>query len=96
MHFSWDPKKAARNARDHGITFEEAKEVFETAAPVLEEADIEHSNDEDRFWTIGPVVRGLVVVVWAEWEGDTIRIISARFAEPPERARYRKFLKGQR
>ena len=28
LHFEWDPRKAAANAAKHGVTFEEAKNVF--------------------------------------------------------------------
>lgn len=32
MHFEWDHRKAAANARKHGVTFEEAASVFGVAA----------------------------------------------------------------
>ena len=28
LHFEWDPRKAAANAAKHGVTFDEAKNVF--------------------------------------------------------------------
>ena len=28
MEFSWDPKKAARNLKDHNVSFEEAATIF--------------------------------------------------------------------
>lgn len=28
LHFEWDPRKAAANVAKHGVTFEEAKNVF--------------------------------------------------------------------
>ncbi|HWZ88944.1 MAG TPA: BrnT family toxin [Polyangiaceae bacterium] len=58
MRFEWDPDKAARNERVHGVSFEEASEVFATDAPVLEVYDVEHSETEDRFKSIGPIRRG--------------------------------------
>jgi uncharacterized DUF497 family protein len=36
MRFEWDPDKAARNKEIHGITFEEAKELFLLGDEVLE------------------------------------------------------------
>jgi len=33
---------------------------------------------EDRFISIGPIRRGIVLVVWTERDEDTIRLISAR------------------
>jgi uncharacterized protein len=94
MQFSWDPTKAARNAASHGVTFEEAKEVFSPVVDPLEEYDVQHSDVERRFRTIGPIRRGIVLVVWTERHADTIRIISARFATPSEHARYRKYMRG--
>ncbi len=65
MRFEWDTEKAARNERLHGVSFEEARELFTTEAPVLEVYDVEHSDAEDRFKSIGPIHRGLVLVVWS-------------------------------
>ena len=49
---------------------------------------------EDRFIAIGPIVRGLVLVVWTERDGDTVRIITPRWASNRERALYRNFLEN--
>jgi uncharacterized DUF497 family protein len=94
MRFSWDPAKAAKNVANHGVTFEEAKEVFSPDVDPLEEYDLENSDAERRFRTIGPIRRGIVLAVWTERHADTIRIISARFATPSERARYRRHMRG--
>jgi putative transcriptional regulator len=45
------------------VSFEEACELFTTEAPVLEVFDVDHSATEDRFKSIGPIRRGLVLVV---------------------------------
>ena len=52
MQFEWDPAKAALNRRKHGVSFEEARSVFEDAS-AIEWFDAEHSVDEDRYITIG-------------------------------------------
>lgn len=77
MRFEWDPEKAARNESVHGVSFEEARELFTTDAPVLEIYDVVHSDTEERFKSIGPIQRGLVLVVWTERADDLVRIISA-------------------
>ncbi|MBI2895658.1 MAG: BrnT family toxin [Deltaproteobacteria bacterium] len=92
MRFDWDPKKAARNEKLHGVTFEEAKELFTDSEDVLEIYDVEHSEAEDRFKSIGPIRRGLVLVVWTERSDDVIRIISAWWATKNEEKVYREFL----
>lgn len=94
MRFEWDPEKAARNVELHGVSFEEATEVFQADADVLEIYDVEHSQTEDRFKSIGPIRRGLALVVWTERTDDVIRIISAWWATDRERRMYRKFLEN--
>ena len=50
--FEWDPSKAEQNFRAHGITFERAATVFRDPR-ALSEFDEEHSQDEDRWITLG-------------------------------------------
>ena len=82
--FTWDERKAAANARKHGVTFEEAATVFvDPLARVY--ADPDQSADETRFLLIGfSLGARLLMVVHAE-KRDTIRIISARRPTPRER-----------
>lgn len=35
LHFEWDDRKAAANAKKHGVSFDEAKSVSSTSAPSL-------------------------------------------------------------
>ncbi len=92
MRFEWDPEKAARNERLHGVSFDEARELFTTDAPVLEVYDVDHTETEDRFKSIGPIRRGLVLVVWTERADDLVRIISARWATKAEREMYAEYV----
>jgi uncharacterized DUF497 family protein len=48
----WDPAKAKRNLRDHGISFEEAESVFRDDFAILL-PDPDHSREEDRFLLLG-------------------------------------------
>ena len=52
MTFEWDPGKAARNRRKHGVSFHEAATVFGDPL-ALTYQDPDHSIDEQRFITIG-------------------------------------------
>jgi uncharacterized protein len=54
--------------------------------------DGEHSELEERFIAIGPVRRGLVLVVYTERSEDTVRIVSARWAIEKERALYLEYM----
>ena len=84
----WDEAKNRANQRKHGISFDEASELFSSPAGYLEMFDEEHSDMEDRFIAIGPIFRGVVLVVWVDRDDETIRIMSARFATRRERRLY--------
>lgn len=90
MKFEWDERKDEANRRKHGLGFAEASKLFTSGVDYLELFDAEHSDDEERFIAVGPVRRGLVLVVWTERVEDTIRIISARWATDRERELYRR------
>lgn len=92
MSVVWDDAKNATNKRKHGISFEEASELFRSGVSYLEIFDREHSVTEDRFIAIGPIRRGLVLVVWTARDEETVRIIGARWATETERALYRTYL----
>lgn len=94
MRFEWDAEKAARNLCLHGVSFQEAQELFTTTAPVLEVFDVDHSETEDRFKSIGPIARGLVLVVWTERTDDVVRIISAWWATKAEQGLYAEFVES--
>lgn len=95
MFFHWDRKKAARNEKKHGISFEEAKTVFEDPyALVL--PDEAHSGDEIREIAIGYSQKNrLLLVNFVERIYHVIRLISARRATPLERQDYEENAKNQ-
>ncbi len=92
MKVSWDPAKSVANRTKHGVSFEEAQELFTSGVDYLEIFDDAHSDDEDRFLAIGPIRRGLVLVVWTERDEQEIRVISARWATPREAQRFTEHL----
>lgn len=84
----WDPAKARRNLRDHGVSFEEAETVFGDDVAILL-PDPDHSGREDRFLLLGfSAGLRLLVVVHSYREQNVIRITSARKATTSERAQY--------
>ena len=91
VDFEWDDAKDLNNQRKHGLSFAEARQLFESGSDYLEIFDVEHSEFEDRFIAIGPIDRGLVVVVYTEREEDLIRIIGARLANKREQVLYRSY-----
>ena len=88
MQFEWDDNKEKINLYKHGIDFSTAALVFQDENRI-EFYDEAHSEDEDRYITIGQIngVAIIVMVVYTE-RGDTIRLISARKATSQERRRY--------
>jgi len=82
-YFAWDDDKAARNWRDHGVSFEMARDAF-TDPFAVEWLDLEQDPSEERYAMIAMVENRLLFVAYTI-RGDRIRIISARKAEPFER-----------
>jgi uncharacterized DUF497 family protein len=96
VKFGWDDAKDLDNQKNHSLSFTEAQRLFESGADYLEIFDEEHSEFEDRFIAIGPIDRGLVVVVYTEREEETIRIIGARLASKREQVLYRSYMDQQK
>jgi uncharacterized DUF497 family protein len=87
VKFEWDPTKSEKNAAKHGVSFEEAATVFRD--PLSQTGrDPDHSSGEERFIIFGLSAAGRLLVVAHTERGDTIRIISARPADPGERIIY--------
>jgi uncharacterized DUF497 family protein len=87
LQFEWDEAKAKQNRRKHGVSFEEASTVFADALALTIDDPL-HSDEEDRFVTLGESDRRRVLVVVFTERGDKIRIISARVATRWERKDY--------
>ena len=96
MKFDWDPDKNRLNLEKHGVAFEEAATLLTSAVDFLEIFDDAHSVDEDRFIAVGPIDRGVIVVVYTEEDDGVLRIISARMATKHELRRYEDHEKASR
>jgi uncharacterized DUF497 family protein len=88
MRLEWDSAKNEENLEKHGISFDEASKLLLPRTDCMEVFDSAHSDEEDRFVAIGPIARGIIVVVFIERDEETIRIISARAATRREGRRY--------
>ena len=53
MRFTWDPAKARRNRRIHGVSFETAVEIFDDPNHVVGENYFMEDAGEQRFQMIG-------------------------------------------
>ena len=87
MRFEWHRAKAESNLRKHGVSFDQAVEVFYDPLSATFD-DTAHSGDEPRLITVGYSARGqLLVVAHTEWRA-VVRIISVRRATARERRRH--------
>jgi hypothetical protein len=96
IQFEWDPVKNLSNQRKHGMSFEEAAQVFRD--PLYLSWKDRVQNGEERWLACGEV-EGMSLLIVAHTireeledgsEIEVVRIISARKAEPRERRRYEK------
>jgi hypothetical protein len=92
IRFEWDPMKARTNQRKHGITFEEAVNVFDDPYALFEQDRTDNKTGELRWQAIG-MVEDMVLLLVAhtvrdEGQDEVIRLISARRATRKERNRY--------
>lgn len=78
--FEWDEKKNKLNEKKHGISFEDAKRVFDDPDRIQY---INAKGLEKRFITVGKVIKFIVAVVYTVRVG-VLRIISARQARNNE------------
>lgn len=91
IKFEWDEVKNNKNKKKHGLSFEEAKEVFYDDNAVLFD-DPDHSDGEERFLIIGMVKSQKICIVSHCYRDNDniIRIISARQATKNEKNTYLK------
>ena len=83
-HFDWDPIKARSNLADHKVSFQLATTVFRDPLAITV-YDEEHSEDEERWATLGQAGNGQCLVVIHTFQQTNpndanIRLISAREA----------------
>ena len=96
FQFEWDAAKNLSNQRKHGVSFEEAAQVF--LNPLYLAWKDRFQGGEERWLACGEVedISLLIVAhtIREEIEDgsdiEVVRIISARRAEPKERRRYEK------
>lgn len=90
--FEWDPAKDKANVRKHKVSFRQAATIFRDPNQ-LSICDEEHSEEEERWITMGIDSRGILLVVGHTFEyiGPDlceIRIIWARKTTRAETRQY--------
>ncbi len=86
MIFEWDEGKAVSNLGKHGISFEDAKMIFDDPATIIDTGTTTDYG-EQRFKAFGyPGVTSIIVVF--TMRASSVRIISATRSHRSERRRY--------
>ena len=85
--YDWDDDKNAINILKHGVSFLEAESVLDSELSRVT-FDLQHSELEVRFLTIGWSSLGRLLLVVTSEDGPRPRIISARRATKRERDEY--------
>jgi uncharacterized DUF497 family protein len=93
--FEWDPNKAKKNIKIHGISFDEASTAFKDTLS-LTIYDPLHSDEEDRFIVIGNSCKNRLLIIVHTVRGIKISIISVRKATKKERKQYEENAKRSR
>ncbi|NRA88228.1 MAG: BrnT family toxin [Rhizobiales bacterium] len=87
MEFEWDSLKDQGNIKKHGISFDDAMQVFNDIHAIIIPDD-RFDYQEDRFIITGEIMGRIHVVAYCERENNITRIISARKATRREVKRY--------
>ena len=91
MLFEWDELKNQKNQKKHGVSFEEAREVFDDPLHIAK-LDHRYSYFEERWLTLGSTKSHQILVVanlfFTDEGEEIIRIISARQANSKEKQQY--------
>ena len=79
MKYDWDEAKNRKNLAKHGLSFEDAEQVF--AGPCVTFEDDRFTYGEERLITLGLLAGRLVVIAHAPRD-DATRIISIEKGKP--------------
>jgi uncharacterized DUF497 family protein len=75
--FEWDENKNFSNIEKHNVSFEKAQHAFEDTSRIIAE-DIDHSNNEKRYFCFGKVDNGILTVRFT-YRDNIIRIFGAGY-----------------
>ena len=92
MKFEWDERKNEVNIDKHGFDFSDAYRIFDL--PMAVEIDRRDDYGEDRWIGTGILDGRVVVVIYTEPDGETVRIISLRKALSKKKKNYEQYLKN--
>jgi len=92
--FLWDQGSLDKNFKKHGVTVQEAEEVF-VNEPIISAEDSRHSTPrEERLYVLGKTKAGRKLFAAFTIRDKMIRIISIRDMSKEERIQYEKLEKN--
>lgn len=83
MEFEWDPEKSDKNLESHGVTFQEATEIWQGLHLEVEEI-AKTKYGEKRSATIGLIKGEVYTAIWTK-RSNALRLISVRRARDGEK-----------
>lgn len=92
MIFEWDENKNRINLKKHGLSFEEAVQIFKDPNICI----VPDLCETEERWDAVGLANKVLFVVYVEREKDTVRIISARKASKEEINDYENHVFGRR
>jgi len=94
IQFKWNDVKATQNLRKHGVSFDLARTVF-ADRHILTVADLEHSEAEERWLSIGSASNGAVLSVVYLWrENEHMTNVPEQDDELPAEIDFSKGVRG--
>lgn len=93
VDFEWDRGNIDKNYKKHGITRDEAEQVF-INNPVYFFEDKKHSKHEKRYGVFGITTTGKKLFIVYTFRNSKIRIINARSLSRKERKVYEEKIKA--
>ncbi len=85
--FEWDEANTLKNWKRHGISPEEAEDVFFNE-PLVVRSDSQHSKREKRYYALGRTDADRYLFVAFTIRGSLVRVISVRDMNRRERSAY--------
>ena len=93
IRFDWNQGNIDKSYKKHGITPNEAEDVFLDINIAIEK-DIKHNEVESRYIAIGKTMQEKLLFVVFTFRNNMIRVISARKVNKKERRLYEKAKKN--
>ena len=88
--FEWDEANSQKNWERHGVTPEEAEEIF-LEEPLVVRGDVRHSRTEKRYYALGQTSHGRLLFAAFTIRDKLIRVISCRDMNRNEAEVYRNY-----